>query len=315
MGAYLLRRLLQSIVILVIISVVTFVLIHSAPGGPAILLDPTLSPQDREKMAQGLGLDDPLPVQYGKWVLNLSRGDFGRSIMQKRPVIEMIVERLPATVELAGVGLLLAVLLGIPLGLVAAQRANSIWDRLIQLIATIGVAMPGFWFAILLIILFSVRLGWLPSAGRTTIGDGSFIDQVKHLVLPALVIALYSLAQLTYFTRSSMLEVLRADYIRTARTKGLSERVVLYGHALKNGLIPVVTVLGLMLRRLIGGAVITETVFAWPGIGRLAADAAFQRDYPMIMGITMIMSVVVILSNLLTDLVYSFVDPRIRLTD
>lgn len=314
MGTFLLQRLLQSAVILAIISVVTFGLIHAAPGGPGILLDPDLSPQDREKMAQGLGLDQPVPVQYVKWVTSFVQGDFGRSIMQKRPVFEMIMERLPATIELAAVGLVLAVLVGIPLGLVAARSANSLWDRLIVLLATVGVAMPGFWFAILLIILFSVQLGWLPSAGRITIGDGGFVDQVRHLVLPALVIALYSLAQLTYFTRSSMLEVLRADYVRTARTKGLPERIVMARHALKNGLIPVVTILGLMLPRLVGGAVITETVFGWPGMGRLAADAAFQRDYPMIMGITMIVSVVVIASNLITDIAYSLIDPRIRLS-
>lgn len=314
MATYLIRRMLESIVTLVIISLVTFGLIHSAPGGPAILMDPTLSAADREKMARGLGLDEPLPVQYGRWITNIGEGDLGRSISQKRPVLEMIMERLPATMELAGIGLLLAVVVGIPMGLLAALRSNSILDRLVQIVATLGVAIPGFWFAILLIILFSVQLGWLPSAGRFTIGDASIIDRVRHLALPTLVIALYSLAQITFYTRSSMLEVLRADYIRTARTKGLSEHVVMYRHALKNGLIPVVTILGLMLPRLIGGAVITETVFAWPGIGRLAADAAFQRDYPLIMGITMIVSVVVIVSNFLTDFTYSLVDPRIRMT-
>jgi peptide/nickel transport system permease protein len=313
-ATYLIRRMLESIVTLVIISLVTFGLIHAAPGGPAILMDPTLSAADREKMARGLGLDEPLPVQYGRWITNIGEGDLGRSISQKRPVLEMIMERLPATMELAGIGLLIAVIVGIPMGLLAALRSNSILDRLVQIVATLGVAIPGFWFAILLIILFSVQLGWLPSAGRFTIGDASIIDRVRHLALPTLVIALYSLAQITFYTRSSMLEVLRADYIRTARTKGLSEHVVMYRHALKNGLIPVVTILGLMLPRLIGGAVITETVFAWPGIGRLAADAAFQRDYPLIMGITMIVSVVVIVSNFLTDFTYSLVDPRIRMT-
>ena len=171
-------------IVLLIISVATFALVHLAPGGPGILLDPTLTPQDRAKMAQGLGLDDPIPVQYVKWVRNIAQLDFGRSIMQKRPVMTLIAERLPATMELAAVGLVLAILIGIPLGVIAAQRANSIWDRLIVLFATIGIAIPGFWFAILLIILFSVRLGWLPSAGRFTFGNGDLIDQVKHLVLP-----------------------------------------------------------------------------------------------------------------------------------
>jgi peptide/nickel transport system permease protein len=315
LGAFLIRRILQSIVTLFIISIVTFALINAAPGGPGILLDPNLSPEDRERMAQSLGLGDPLPIQYFKWGGNLLQGDLGQSIMQRSPVLDVIGDRLPATVELAGIGLLLAIVVGIPLGLLAAMRANSFWDRLIQVIATLGVSIPGFWFAILLIIVFAVQLNWLPSAGRQTVGVSSLADRASHLVLPALVIALYSLAQLTYYTRSSMLEVLRADYIRTARTKGLREPVIMYRHALKNGLIPVVTMVGLMLPRLIGGAVITETVFGWPGIGRLAADAAFQRDYPLIMGITMIVSVVVIVSNLLTDIAYSLIDPRIRLVE
>lgn len=315
MGAYLLRRLIQSIITLFIISVVTFGLIHAAPGGPGILLDPNLSPEDRARMAQDLGLDQPVPVQYVKWLGNLFEGDFGTSLMQKSGVLTVIGDRLPATIELAGVGLIIAVALGVPLGLIAALKSNSILDRVIQVVATLGLAVPGFWLAILLIIVFSVQLNWLPSAGRFTIGESSVTDRISHLVLPSLVIGLYSLAQLTYYTRSSMLEVLRADYIRTARTKGLNEHVIMYRHALKNGLIPVVTMVGLMLPRLIGGAVITETVFGWPGIGRLAADAAFQRDYPLIMGITMVVSVVVILCNFLTDLAYSVVDPRIRLMD
>jgi len=315
LGAYLIRRFIQSVITLFIISVVTFGLIHAAPGGPGILLDPNLSPEDRTRMSQSLGLDQPIPVQYWKWLGNLFQGDFGQSLMQKSGVLTVIGERLPATIELAGVGLVLAVVVGVPLGLIAALKSNSIIDRLIQVVATLGLAVPGFWLAILLIIVFSVQLNWLPSAGRFTIGESSLADRISHLVLPSLVIGLYSLAQLTYYTRSSMLEVLRADYIRTARTKGLNEHVIMYRHALKNGLIPVVTMVGLMLPRLIGGAVITETVFGWPGIGRLAADAAFQRDYPLIMGITMVVSVVVILCNFLTDLAYSVVDPRIRLVD
>jgi peptide/nickel transport system permease protein len=313
MGGYLLQRLIHSIIVLILISLVTFGLIHAAPGGPGILLDPDLSPQAREQMARGLGLDDPLPVQYARWVVNAVQGDFGQSIMRKRPVREMIWDRVPATIELAVAGLAFAVVFGIPLGLLAAQRSNTIWDRSIVLVATMGIAIPGFWFAILLIILFSVELGWLPSSGRFTIGDASLMDRAKHIIMPGVVIGLYSMARLTYFTRSSMLEVLNADYIRTARTKGLSERVVMYGHALKNGLIPVITVLGVTIPQLIGGAVITETVFGWPGMGRLAADAAFQRDYPVIMGITMVISVIVIVTNLITDLAYSFVDPRIKL--
>lgn len=313
MTVVVLQRLLQALVVLLLVSLITFVLIHAAPGGPGILFDPTLTPEDRVKLAQGLGLDDPLPVQYGKWIVSAARGDFGRSIMQKRPVTAMIAERVPATLELAVAGLVLTLLLGIPLGVIAATRMNSVWDRLITTGATIGIAMPGFWFGIMLIIIFSVWLGVLPSAGRTTIGlEGDLGVRLKHLILPASVIATFSLAQLAHFTRSSMLEVLSQDYVRTARAKGLAVRTVTYRHALRNALIPVVTVVGLMIPRLIGGAVITETIFAWPGMGRLAADAAFQRDYPVIMGITLVVSAVVVFTNLATDVAYTLLDPRIR---
>ena len=309
------ERLWQALIVLLLVSLITFVLIRSAPGGPAILLDPSMTPEDRAKVAASLGLDDPLPVQYVKWITSTLRGDLGRSLMKKQPVAEMIAERLPATLELALAGLLLTIVVGIPLGVAAATRLNTAWDRVITVGATVGIAMPGFWFGIMLIIVFSVELGWLPSAGRTTIGlEGDFLSRLRHLVLPSLVIATFSLAQITQFTRSSMLEVLGQDYVRTARAKGLAQRAVMYRHALRNALIPVVTVLGLMLPRLVGGAVITETIFAWPGMGRLATDAAFQRDYPVTMGITMVVSIMVILSNLITDLAYTVIDPRIRLT-
>lgn len=315
MSQVIFQRVWQAAIVLLLVSLITFGLIHSAPGGPAILLDPTLTPEDRAKLAIGLGLDDPLPIQYVKWIGAAVRGDFGRSLMKKQPVTEMIAERLPATLELALAGLALTIAIGVPLGVAAATRLNSGWDRLITLSSTVGIAMPGFWFGIMLIIVFSVELGWLPSAGRTTIGlEGDLVSRLRHLILPTLVIATFSLAQITQFTRSSLLEVLSQDFVRTARAKGLADQSVLYRHALRNALIPVVTVLGLMLPRLVGGAVITETIFAWPGMGRLATDAAFQRDYPVIMGITMVVSAMVIFSNLLTDLTYSIIDPRIRLS-
>ncbi len=309
-----LRRALHALLVLLVVSLITFGLIMAAPGGPAILLDPNLTPEDRVRLRQEMGLDAPAHVQYLRWVTHAGRGDLGRSLVQKRPVREMIAERVPATAILAGAGLLLTLGLGIPLGVVAATRPRSLFDRAATLGAGVGVAIPGFWFGIMLIILCAVWLRLLPSAGMSAPGGSEDLkDLALHLVMPTVVLATFSLPQVILFTRASLLETLRQDYVRTARAKGLDERPVLFRHALRNALIPVITIIGLLLPRLVGGAVITETVFAWPGMGRLSADAAFGRDYPLIMGITMVVSVVVILSNLLADMAYTLVDPRIRL--
>jgi len=309
-----LRRVLHALLVLLTVSLLTFGLIMAAPGGPSILLDPDLSPADRARLRQELGLDAPAHIQYLKWAGNAVRGDLGRSLVQKRRVAEMIGERVPATAVLAGAGLLLTLLAGIPLGVAAATRPRSLLDHAATIASGVGVAIPGFWFGIMLIILFAVWLHLLPSAGMYTPGGPQTLaDLLRHLVMPTLVLATFSLPQVTLFARASVLETLRQDYVRTARAKGLDERRVLFRHGLRNALIPVLTVIGLLVPRLVGGAVITETVFAWPGMGRLSADAAFGRDYPLIMGITMVVSVVVIVSNLLTDIAYTVVDPRIRL--
>jgi peptide/nickel transport system permease protein len=309
-----LRRVLHALLVLLVVSLITFGLIMAAPGGPAILLDPDLTPADRARLRREMGLDAPVPVQYARWLASAAQGDLGRSLVQKRRVTEMIAERIPATAALAGAGLALTLLVGIPLGVAAATRPRSVLDRAATIASGIGIAIPGFWFGIMLIIVFAVWLRWLPSAGMyAPAGSHSLGDLLVHLVLPSVVLATFSLPQVTLFTRASLLEALRQDYVRTARAKGLDERPVLYRHALRNALIPVITIIGLLLPRLVGGAVITETVFAWPGMGRLSAEAAFGRDYPLIMGITMVVSVVVIVSNLLADLAYTVVDPRIRL--
>jgi len=309
-----LRRVLHALLVLLTVSLITFGLIMAAPGGPSLLLDPDLSAADRARLRHEMGLDAPVHVQYLKWVGNAVRGDLGRSLVQKRAVAEMIAERVPATAVLAGAGLLLTLLVGIPLGVAAATRPRSLLDHAATIASGIGVAIPGFWFGIMLIILLAVWLRLLPSAGMYTPGGpATSADLLRHLVMPTLVLSTFSLPQVTLFTRASVLETLRQDYVRTARAKGLDARRVLFRHALRNALIPVLTIIGLLLPRLVGGAVITETVFAWPGMGRLSADAAFGRDYPLIMGITMAVSVVVIVSNLLTDIAYTIVDPRIRL--
>jgi len=310
---YVVARLGQAVVLLFIMSAVVFAVVHAAPGGPAILNNPDIDPRLAQEMARNLGLEDPLPVQYGRWLGNLLQGKLGRSYQHQLPVEQLILERLPATLLLTGTGLSLSLLLAIPIGVLSATRPYSLLDRLATIGAFIGVSIPVFWLGIILIILFSVELNWLPSAGMLTAGAPfSLGDLLAHLILPGLVVASFPLAQLVRYTRSALLEVIRQDYIRTARAKGLSEWQVLTRHALRNALIPVITVTGLLVPRLVGGAAITETVFAWPGMGRLAVDAAFTRDYPLVMGITLLMSAVVVATNLLTDLLYVYVDPRIR---
>ena len=314
MRGYVLRRLFQGIVLLVVVSAVIFAIVHSAPGGPALLIHPDMDPTQVKAMERQLGLDDPIPVQYARWIRNAVRGNLGTSYQHSLPTLELLAERLPNTLLLSGVALALAVLLAIPLGTISAVYRYSYLDYAATVTAFAGVSIPVFWLAILLIIVFSVTLGWLPSAGMRTVGvPASAADLLRHLLMPSLVLATFPLAQLMRYVRSSMVDVLAQDYVRTARAKGLSETAMLCRHALRNALIPMVTVLGVLAPRLLGGAVITETVFAWPGLGRLAVEAAITRDYPVIMGATLLVSSLVILSNLITDLLYVVIDPRIAL--
>lgn len=314
MSRYLVRRLIHALITLLLISLITFTIIHLAPGGPSILADPEMSQEEAAILRHNMGLDQPLYIQYTKWLYNILRGDFGRSLLHGQPVLQMIGARLQATVILALAGITLTLVVGLPLGVLCALHRNSWLDRLMTLLTFGTISIPPFWLGIMLILIFAVRLRWLPSAGMRTVGaDTASLDLVSHLVMPALVLASFTLAQVIRYTRSSLGDVLRENYILVARAKGLAEQTVLTRHALKNALIPVVTIIGLMLPGLVGGAAITETVFAWPGIGRLAVDAAFKRDYPVIMGITILVSIAVIVSNLLVDLIYPLFDPRIKM--
>lgn len=314
MSAYLVRRLAQSFLVLGVISVAIFVIIHLAPGGPAILVAPDLTPADRQYIMRNLGLDQPVGVQLLKWLRAVARGDFGRSLSDQRPVMDRVRERLPATILLSGAALAVAVCAGVPLGVAAARRPNSWVDYSTAGLSAFGVSVPSFWLGIMLILLLSVRWRLLPSAGMSTLGMSfSPVDLMRHMLMPTVVLALFYLAQIASYSRSSMLDVMHRDYIRTARAKGAGEGPVLFHHALRNALIPMVTVIGLLLPRLVGGAAITETIFSWPGLGRLAVEAAFKRDYPLIMGITVIFAVAVIVSNLLVDVAYALIDPRVRL--
>jgi peptide/nickel transport system permease protein len=315
MQGYLVSRAAQSLVLLVLVSMLTFALIHAAPGGPGILLAPEMSGEQIKEAARALGLDQPLGVQYGRWLGNVLRGRLGTSYGQGLPVTRLIADRLPATLELVVTGLALSVGAGILLGVVSALRRDSLVDHLSTGVAFFGMSVPVFWFGLMLIVLFAVHWHVLPSSGAYTLGAApSPGDRLAHLVLPAAVLATANLAQIVRYTRSSMLEVLTADFLRTARAKGVAERAVVYHHGVRNALIPIVTVVALSIPRLVGGVAITESVFAWPGMGQLAVDSALQRDYPVIMGITLMVSIVVVVTNFLTDLSYLALDPRVTIS-
>jgi peptide/nickel transport system permease protein len=313
-GGWLARRLLQMIPLVFGITIVLFAVIQAAPGGPeGALLESGrfIDPQVIEAYRHRLGVDRPVPVQYVRWLAAAVRGDLGISFSTTRPVTEMIFERLPATLELMATAFGLAAIVAILLGIFSAVRQYSLFDYLTTGLSFAGIAMPVFWFALILQLVFAVRLGWLPVAGTETVGDTSVVDHLRHLILPAFVLSVRYIAGWSRYLRSSLLGTLRADYVRTARAKGLPERRVIV-HALRNALIPVISIMALNLADLFSGAVITETIFAWPGIGRLFVQAMFGRDYPLLMGILLMGSIMVIVFNLIADLVYGVLDPRIR---
>lgn len=315
MTSYIARRTLQMIPLLLGITVVLFGVIQAAPGGPEAALlesDRFIDPAVIEAYRVRLGVDRPVPVQYVRWLGAALRGDLGISFSTTRPVSEMIVERLPATLELMGASFVLAAVLAFGLGIFSAVRQYSWFDYIGTGMSFVGIAMPVFWFALILQLVFAVWLRWLPVAGTETVGASSLGDHLLHLVLPSIVLSLRYVAGWSRYLRSSMLVVLRSDFVRTARAKGLSERAVVGGHALRNAMIPVISVMALNLSGLFSGAVITETVFAWPGIGRMFVQAMFSRDYPLLMGILLLGSTMVVVFNLLADILYAVLDPRIR---
>lgn len=308
---YILRRLLGVIPLLIAISVLVFALIHLAPGDPAAFFvsEGEFSAEQQAAIRAKFGLDQPLPMQYLIWLGNAARGDFGRSFSFGVPVGRLLAERLPATLELQAAALFFALLLSIPIGIASAIRQYSLFDNVASAGAFAGISLPDFWFALMLQLLFTLQLGWLPSS---TMGEGEpWTTRWSYFVMPVIVLGLARLASFTRFMRSSMLEVIHQDYITTARAKGVRRWDILTLHALRNALIPMVTIVGLQLPRLVGGAVIVENVFAWPGLGALAVDAVLRRDYPVIMGVTMVTAVFVLLLNLIVDIVYVLVDPRI----
>lgn len=320
MGRYAIRRLLQAIPLLIGISALVFLMLQMTPGGPLAIAEDAggrMTAEDLERLRNKYGLDDPLYVQYLNWGGDLIRGDWGTSFNTGQPVLSMIMERVPTTLLVTGLAFLLSLMISIPIGLLSAVRQYSFFDHFSTSISFMGISIPSFWSSLMLLFLFSFSLGWLPSVGLSDLrqdltGWDAFVDRVKHLILPVSVLALTSTASLTRYIRAAVLDVLGQDYIRTARAKGLREHVILLTHALKNASTPIITVLATELPDLFIGAVIVESVFAISGMGRLFVDSANLRDYPVLMGILMLASGLVILCNILADLLYGVVDPRIR---
>mgnify|MGYP000311809797 FL=1 len=322
MVIYFAKRLLEMIPTVIGITLISFFIIHLAPGKPTDILselNPKITPEAREKLEKYYGLDKPIIVQYGIWIKRLVKLDFGESFStDKRPVWDKIRERLPITILINVLSLILVILIAIPIGVSSATHQYSLYDKITTVVVFVGFAIPTFWLALLLMILFGIYLDWLPISGirsmnydNLSTGDKIW-DMAGHLVLPVLLGAFGGLAGLSRYMRSNMLEVIRADYITTARAKGLSDRVVIYKHAMRNALLPVITILGLSVPGLIGGSVIFETIFAIPGMGQLFYMSVMTRDYPLIMGILTIGAVLTLIGNLMADAGYAVADPRIR---
>jgi peptide/nickel transport system permease protein len=319
--AYLVRRLLLLIPLLFGITLLTFGVMQLSPGKPTDMLtdmNVKVSAQAKEQLVKLYGLDKPWYIQYWNWLKRFVRLDFGRSFRDDRPVLSKIAERLPATLLLNVVSLVLIFGLALPIGILSAVRQNSLIDRGMTVFVFIGYSLPAFWLALLLMIVFGLKLGWLPISGLRSLAFddmsvlGKIGDMARHLILPAFVMAFTGLAGLSRYMRNSLLEVIRLDYIRTARAKGLPESKVIYKHALRNALIPIVTLVGLLVPDLIGGSFIFETIFAYPGMGRLGYEAIMSRDYPVVMGVGTIAALLTLLGNFLADISYAYVDPRIR---
>ncbi|MEI7904586.1 MAG: ABC transporter permease [Candidatus Firestonebacteria bacterium] len=318
---YIIKRLLLSIPILFGITVITFLIIHITPGGPTVIqsqMNAKISPDSVAKLKALYDLDKPLTVQYGKWLSRLARLDFGESFNDNRPVMQKISERMPATLMLNILSFLFIFAVAIPLGVVSAVRQDSGYDKAFTAVTFVGYSFPSFWLALLLMLVFGVWLQVLPISGMVSANYESMplllqiYDRILHLILPVFVSAFAGLASISRYMRSSMLEVIRQDYIRTARAKGLPEREVIYKHALRNALLPVITIIGLAIPGLIGGGFIFETIFSWPGMGRLGWEAATSFDYPVIMGVVSIGALLTLAGNIIADIAYAFADPRIR---
>ncbi|HEY3383176.1 MAG TPA: ABC transporter permease [Vicinamibacterales bacterium] len=310
---FIVRRLCQAVPLLLVVSLLVFLLIHAAPGGPLTLYlsNPNVRPQDIERLRRALGLDRPLWIQYLSWLGAFVRGDWGYSYADGRPVLERIIERLPATLELVASSMALGALIAMPVGVIAAIRRHGWFDRLTAALASAGISLPVFWFGLVLQIVFSVWLGWLPSSGRSTLGGSGLVDRLEHLAMPTTVLALVHAAAWSRYLRASMGDVLGQPYIAAARARGVPAWSVWLRHALRNAVIPVLTVAMIDAAIMVSGAVVTESVFAWPGVGSLFTDALAKRDYTVLMAFLMMSSCAVVVLNLGADLLHRRLDPRI----
>ena len=312
MWAYVLRRVLATIPVMAVVALFVFSLLYLAPGDPAaIIAGDQATPQDVERIRASLGLDRPYLVRFGAWVWDIARGDLGTSIFTNLPVSHMIRQRIEPTLSLCLVTLILAISIAVPMGVVAASKQGTLIDRAVMAFAVLGFSVPVFVVGYVLAYIFALELDWLPVQGYTPFSEG-FFPWIENLILPSVALGGVYIALIARITRATMLEVLQQDYIRTARAKGAGQRSILFLHALKNAAVPIVTVIGIGLALLIGGAVVTESVFAIPGLGRLTVDAILRRDYPVIQGVVLLFSFVYVLVNLLIDLLYTLFDPRIR---
>ena len=314
MKRYLARRLLLLVPVLAGVSVIIFMVLHLSPGDPVeIMLGSQATQEDRVRLRADLGLDRPLPVQYVTWLGHVVHGDLGRSLWMKRPVLGEVLLRFKATLILTATALVLSTIVGLALGVASATRPHSLLDRLSAMASLFGASLPSFWLGIVLMVIFALHLGWLPASGMyAPYGGGDLRDLLAHLLLPALTLAAASVTIVARLTRATMLETLGQDYVRTARAKGVMERRVVLRHALKNALIPIVTVIGVQAGYLLGGAVLTETVFAWPGVGTLMVQGILARDFPLVQGCVLVIALSFVLINLAVDLLYAWLDPRIR---
>ena len=313
MTRYIIRRLFHSAIIIWGVATLVFFLLRAIPGDPVLnMLGPDYTPEAADALRHKLGLDENVFVQYARWVGDIVRGDFGTSITGVESVSSAIASGLPKTMSISIVAFIISLMIAIPAGIFSALKRNTPLDFLVSIFAFLGVSMPSFWFGIILILVFAVNLGWLPSLGYKSLTDDGFVEWFKHLLLPALAIGPGYAAILTRFIRAGLLEAMSSDYIRTARAKGLRERSVVVSHGLRNSMIPVVTIAGIQVALLLSGTVIIETVFSIRGIGRLLVGAIFDKDYPMVQGAILVVALIFVMANLIVDILYTFLDPRIK---
>lgn len=307
---YTLKRLLQLIPTLLIVVLIIFVITRVVPGNPAaVMLGPQASVQDVEKLEEELGLNNSIWTQMLDYLKGLLKGDLGKSYYYNEPVVDIISERFPNTLLLSVFSMFLSLLIGIPAGVISATKQYSKFDYITMVLALIGISMPVFWLGLMLVLVFSVKLGWLPSVG---IGEAGFIDELKHIILPGLSLAIISAGVFARFTRSSMLDIIKEDYIKTARAKGLREKIVIWKHAFKNALPPIITIIGIQFSSLLSGAILTETIFSWPGMGKLIVDSIEKRDYSLVQGGVLFVAFVYVVINLIVDISYALLNPKVR---